>query len=190
MSILRAQLFISLDGVVEAPERWHFPYLDERMTDSVEKHFLDADALLLGRTTFDIFAASWANRPRETELARRINSIQKIVVTSHGDLPVWENSTTLASGVADGVARVKAEARAPIVIAGSVSLVRSLLALRLLDELQLMIHPIVLGSGERLFLEGTEQIPLALASAETYPTGVVDARYVPLHEAPSPLLKE
>ncbi len=182
MSILRAQLFISLDGVVGAPEQWHFPYLDDAMTDAVDEHYRDSEALLLGRITYDIFASSWPKRSPDAELARRINSMPKLVATSRADLGGWGNSSALAGKLADAVGRAKAEARGPIITAGSVRLVRELLRLGLVDDLQLMIHPIVLGRGDQLFPDGTERMPLRLAASETFPSGVLNAHYLPIHD--------
>ena len=172
-----AQLFVSLDGVAESPERWHFPYLDEAMKESVERHLLRAELLLLGGATYDIFAASWPNRPRDTVLSPRINSLQKVVVTSRSQQLTWENSTTVSGDLRAAASRFANAG--PVAIVGSIRLVRALLALGLIDSLHLMIHPIVLGSGRRLFGSSPDRIPMDLVRMEELPTGVIDARYAP-----------
>jgi dihydrofolate reductase len=170
-----AQLFVSLDGVAESPEDWHFPYLDEAMLESVELHLQKADVLLLGGATYDIFAASWPNRPRNTELSQRINAMPKVVVTSRLEELTWENSTTLSGELRAGVSQLAD--KSPVAIVGSIRLVRALLDLGLVETLQLMIHPIVLGSGRRLFGSSPDRIPMTLIQVDELSTGVIDARY-------------
>lgn len=172
-----AQLFVALDGVTESPERWDFPYLDQAMKQSVEHHLLNAELLLLGGATYDTFAANWPNRPRDTTLSERIYSMPKVVVTSRSEELMWENSTTLSGELRAGVLRLADTG--PVAIEGSIRLVRALLTLGLIDTLQLMIHPIVLGSGRRLFGSHPDRIAMDLIRIETFPTGVIAARYTP-----------
>jgi dihydrofolate reductase len=176
---ITAQLFVSLDGVAESPERWHFPYLDEAMMKSVEHHLLSAETLLLGGATYDVFAASWPNRPRDTALSERINTMPKAVVTSRPQQLTWEKSTAISGDLPPAVEQLADSG--PVAIVGSIRVVRTLLALGLVDTLQLMIHPIVVGSGRQLFEPGPDRIAMDLIRAEQLPTGVIDARYAPFH---------
>ncbi len=178
MGTVTAQIFASLDGVVESPERWHFPYLDDDMLASVEQHLLAADILLLGGATYDTFATSWPNQPRNTALSERINSMPKVVATSRSETLGWENSTILGGPLADKVPQLT-ETYKTVAVVGSIRLVRSLLDSHLLDELHIMIHPIVLNTGVRLFESGSGRMPLTLVAAETFSTGVINTRYHP-----------
>lgn len=174
---ITAQLFVSLDGVAEPPEHWHFPYLDEAMMESVEHHLLNAEVLLLGGATYEVSAASWPNRPRDTALSERINTMSKAVITSRPQQLTWENSTAFSGDVAASVQQLADTG--PVAIVGSIRLVRALLTLGLVDILQLMIHPIVLGSGRRLCESGPDRIPMDLVGLEKLPSGVIDAHYAP-----------
>lgn len=179
MGAVTAQLFVSLDGVAQSPERWHFPYVDDAMLRSVEQHLIRAEVLLLGAATYDIFAATWPNRSRDTVMSERINSMPKAVVTSRTKSLEWENSTILERELSTAIPRLAKKASRDIAVVGSISLVRSLLLLGLVDRLQLFIHPVVLGSGRRLFDEETEQTQLKLVSADVFNSGVIDALYAP-----------
>jgi dihydrofolate reductase len=161
--------FISLDGVVEDPGGaegykhggWRFKFNDPaEMQYKVEETFAH-DAMLLGRVTYEGFAAAWPGRTDEAGFADRFNSMKKYVVSSTLTDPEWTNS----------------EVRGDIIVHGSVRLVQSLLALGLVDELRLMMFPVVLGSGKRLFAEADEPITLRLASAQPTGSGSVILTY-------------
>ncbi|GAA1414828.1 dihydrofolate reductase family protein [Catellatospora coxensis] len=169
-----AGLFVSLDGVVEAPETWHFPYFDDAMGAAVGKLMEDSDVMLLGRTTYDGFAEYWPKS--EDEFAAVMNGRRKVVVSSTLQDPTWENTTVVRD--LDELRALKAEPGKDLGITGSVVLVRSLLRAGLLDELHLLVHPIVVGHGQRLFDDG-ETIPLTLVSSETFKTGVLNLVYAP-----------
>jgi dihydrofolate reductase len=173
-----AGLFISLDGVVEAPETWHFPYFNEEMGKVIEGQLAASDTMLLGRNTYQQFASFWPQQGSEVELADHMNSVPKLVVSSTLDKVEW-NNTTLVPG-ATAVEDLNARKRQPgrnISVVGSPTLVRTLLRDGVLDELDLLVHPIVVGSGKRLFPDGSEQQGLALVSSETFKTGVVHLVY-------------
>lgn len=172
-----AGLFMSLDGVVEAPEKWHFPYLNEEMGAAVGSMHAEADTLLMGRVTYETFAAAW---PRRTgELADALNNIRKLVVSATLDKADWHNSTLIDGDVIAAVTQLKEQPGKNINLSGSISLTRALLETGLIDELRLLVHPIVLGTGQRLFPEGMRQVPLTLARSATFSTGVVDMTYQP-----------
>ena len=182
MRKITAGMFVALDGVVEAPEQWHFPYFDEEMGAAVGAQLGTADTLLLGRVTYDGFAGAWPDREAQgapdAEFAATLGDARKIVV-SRRDLDfTWRNSESLRGDLIDAVGALKAEPGGDIAMSGSVSIVRQLLAARLLDELHLLVHPVVVGRGERLFAEG-QSIPLNLLSATTFTTGVVHLVYGP-----------
>ncbi|WP_018351750.1 dihydrofolate reductase family protein [Longispora albida] len=169
-----AGLFISLDGVVEAPETWHFPYMSEEMNAAIGTMTAAADTLLLGRVTYEGFAAVW---PHQTgEMADQFNSIRKLVASTTLDKAEWQNSAVIEGDFLEAMRELKGQPGGNINLSGSLSLTRTLLAAGLLDELRLLVHPIVLGSGERLFAEGT-RVPLALTRSAALPNGVLDLSY-------------
>ena len=178
-----AGLFISLDGVVEAPETWHFPYFDDAMGEIVGAQAAEADAILLGRVTYQEFAAFWPNQPAGDPFAAGMNASKKYVASTTLQEAEWQNSEVLRGDLADAVQAIKALPGRDIQIIGSPTLVRSLLRQGLLDELRLLVHPIVVGAGKRLFTDEAERIPLQLTSTRTLPTGVLSLTYVP---APAP----
>ena len=175
--------FLSLDGVMESPDKWHFPYFNEEMAQAIGEGFAAADAMLMGRVNYEEWAAFWPGQdPEENPMAGQMNAMQKYVVSTTLEEPLgWQNSTLISENVADEVAKLKQGEGGDIVISGSGGLVRSLLHLGLLDELKLMVHPIVVGSGKRLFEEGEEQTRLELVDSKTFETGVVYLTYRPAH---------
>lgn len=177
MKKITAGLFISLDGVTEAPDEWHFPYFDDEMGEAVGAQFNAADTLLLGRVTYDSFAGAWPDREadggEDAEFAKLIGDTRKVVVSNQDLTFDWRNTEQLQGDLVEAVTALKnGQGDGDIAMSGSVSVVRQLLAAGLLDELHLLVHPIVVGAGERLFAEG-EPLPLKLLSSNTFETGVV-----------------
>jgi dihydrofolate reductase len=177
--------FISLDGVVEDPGGaegyrhggWTFKFNGpEGMKYKVEETFAH-DAMLLGRVTYEGFAAAWPGRTDDAGFADRFNSMKKYVVSSTLTDPDWTNSEVLGPDLKAEIERIKAEPGQDIIVHGSVRLVQSLLALGLVDELRLMTFPVVLGSGKRLFADSDEPIALRLASAQPVDNGTVILTY-------------
>ena len=173
--------FLSLDGVMESPDKWHFPYFNEEMGQAIEEGFAAADAMLMGRVNYEEWSAYWPGQdPEENPMAAQMNSMQKYVVSTTLEGPLgWQNSTLIRGDVAEEIANLKRGEGGDIVISGSGALVRSLLRLGLLDELKLMVHPIVVGGGKRLFEEGKEQTKLELVDSKTFSTGVLYLTYRP-----------
>jgi dihydrofolate reductase len=173
--------FVSLDGVMEAPDKWHFPYWSDEMGQEIEAAMGQADAMLMGRVNYEEWAAFWPGQdPEENPMAARMNAIQKYVVSTTLQEPLgWQNSTLISENVADELAKLKQGEGGDIVISGSGALVRSLLRHGLLDELKLMIHPILVGSGKRLFEEGEQLTKLELVDSKTFSTGVLYLTYRP-----------
>ena len=183
MRKIMAGLFISLDGVVEAPETWHFPYFNDEMGEIVGAQMGAAGTMLLGRRTYDEFAAYWPSA-EDGDFAARMNGTPKLVVSTTLDEATWQNSTIVRS--LDDLARIKAGEGGDLGITGSPTLVRSLIAAGLLDELRLLVHPFVVGSGKRLF-EGDDlsHVPLHLAGSQVLSTGVLSLVYTPDHNPPT-----
>jgi dihydrofolate reductase len=183
MRKLTADLFISLDGVVEAPDQWHFPYFNDEMGAAVSATLGEADTLLLGRKTYDSFAEAWPDREKADDegasFAKSLGDARKIVVTSQDLEFTWRNSERLEGDLVETVTALKNEPGGNIAMSGSVSVVRQLLAAGLVDELHLLVHPIAVRTGMRLFDEGDSSIPLTLISSATFETGVMNLVYGP-----------
>jgi len=187
MRKITAGMFIALDGVVEAPDQWHFPYFNDEMGAAVGGQLGAADTILLGRQTYDSFAGAWPDRGadggEDADFAKKLGDTRKIVVSRQELEFTWRNSELRRGDLVAAVTALKSEPGGDIGMSGSVSVVRQLLAAGLLDELHLLVHPIVVGKGMRLFDDG-EQIPLKLLSSQTFETGVLYLVYGPA-EAPA-----
>jgi dihydrofolate reductase len=170
-----ADLFVSLDGVVESPEQWTGPYFTEDIGQAIGSEMAQADAMLLGRVTYQVFAASFADQAGG--MADQMNNIPKIVVSTTLEAADWQNSTVV-SGLAELTAHKEKPGR-NIAISGSAGLVRSLLREGLLDELHLLLFPVVVGSGKRLFHGIGGQLTLSLLDSRTFAGGVVQLSYQP-----------
>jgi dihydrofolate reductase len=180
MRKLVAAFFISLDGVVESPDKWHFPYFNDEMGEAIGAAMVEADAMLMGRVNYEQWAAYWPNHSGDDQqFADYINNVPKFVVSTTLEKAEWNNSTLINRDVADEIAKLKQQPGKNISMSGSGTLVQWLLANDLLDELRLMVHPIVVGSGKRLFKDGSDQKPLKLVDSKTFSTGVVDLTYQP-----------
>jgi dihydrofolate reductase len=183
MRKITADLFISLDGVVEAPDQWHFPYFNEEMGAAVEATLGVADTVIFGRKTYDSFAGAWPEREaaggEDAPFAKALGDARKIVVSNQKLEFAWRNSEQLEGDLVETVTALKNEPGGNIALSGSVSVVRQLLAAALLDELHLLVHPIAVRKGMRLFDEGETPIPLRLISTEAFKTGVLNLVYAP-----------
>jgi dihydrofolate reductase len=172
--------FVSLDGVMEAPDQWHFPYFNDEMGEIVGSQMQDADTMLVGRVTYEEFASYWPGKTEEdTEGAGFMNGVPKLVVsTTLDDVSAWENSTLIdKSDILGELGRIKEQPGKDISIVGSAKLVQSLLEAGLLDELRLLVHPIVVGHGKRIFGESANTIGLKLVDSRTLSTGVLYLTY-------------
>jgi len=178
--------FVSLDGVMEAPgggeqfehAGWSFEISrgDEGDAFKLDEAFA-SQALLLGRVTYEGFAAAWPSR--DGEFADKFNSMPKYVVSSTLENPEWSNSTVLTGDVAEEVARLRREVDGDIVVHGSARLVQTLVDNDLVDELRLMVYPVVLGVGKRLFGETGNKKPLRLVESKVVGDGVAILIYQP-----------
>ncbi len=180
MRKLIAGLFISLDGVVEAPDNWQLPYLNDEFQEIIGAGLAQSDAILLGTRTYLESAALWPTQSSEVPMADFMNNTRKYIVSSTLNTLEWANSTLLTGDLVEVVAKLKQQPGKNILIPGSPRLVRSLLCDGLLDELHLMILPIVITSGLRLFDEMSERVRLKLVESKTLSTGVLSAKYQPV----------
>ena len=173
-----AGLFISLDGVYEAPDKWHFPYFNEEMGAAVDAQLGAVDTILLGRETYDSFAGAWPEREtaggEDAPFAKKLGDARKIVVSNQKLEFTWRNSEQLEGDLVEGVTALKKEPGGNIAMSGSISVVRQLLDAGLLDELHLLVHPIAVREGTRLFDEGEPPIPFKVISSQTFETGVLN----------------
>jgi dihydrofolate reductase len=177
MRKLKAWQYVTLDGVVEAPENWVMA--DERMFEEQTAEYEASDALLLGRRTYEIFAASWPQRGSDVPNADWMNNTQKYVASNTLGEPDWQHTTVLGGDPRDAVAQLKQEDGETITLNGSATLLRSLLGAGLVDELRLFLHPLALGTGKQLFENGGDRTALELADCHTYANGVVSLSYAP-----------
>jgi len=178
---IAAGLFISLDGVIEAPHEWHFPYFNDEMGETVGAQMEVADSMLLGRVTYQEFASFWPDKTEdEVEIADYMNGTPKYVVSTTLDsVDEWQNSTLVKGDFVEEITKLKQQDGGNFGVTGSATLVRSLLKHGLLDELHLLVHPIVVGHGKQLFPDGTAQAPLKLLSSKTFDNGVLSLVYGP-----------
>ena len=172
--------FISLDGVIEDP-RWTFDYpWDPKMGEAIGALTQRSKAILLGRTTYEMFAPAWSTRTVEDDPgAPFFNESPKYVVSGTLERADWNNSTVLGPYDADAIRTLKNSVDGDVYISGSGMLVRGLLADGLVDELHLFVFPVALGAGDKLFVDDGATTKLALAGSEAYDSGVVHLDYRP-----------
>jgi len=170
--------FVTLDGVTEAPEKWSFPFGNDEIAKFKQDELFASDALLLGRVTYQVFAAAWPSRTDEQGFADIMNGLPKYVVSTTLDKVEWNNSTLIKGNVADEVAKLKQQPGQSILIYGSGTLVHALMQHDLLDEHRLLVYPVVLGGGKRLFKDESSAT-LKLVESTAFGSGVVLLRYQP-----------
>jgi dihydrofolate reductase len=175
MGSIKSGLFISLDGVIEAPDTWHFDYFNDEMGAAVGA-LMNNDGMLLGRKTYEGFAEYWPSADPDDPFTAQMNGAQKYVVSNTLTEATWENSTIVNGDVKAELAKLKQDK--DLGTTGSAVLVSWLLEQGLLDELHLLVHPVVVGKGQKLFTEGAK-VPLKLLSSTTFTTGVVHLVYGP-----------
>jgi dihydrofolate reductase len=197
MSKLVVNANLTLDGVMQAPSDhdedrrggfehggWAPPYFDQVMADVAAEGIAKGGALLFGRRTYEQFASFWSTQPDDNPFAAVLNERQKYVASRTLEEPLsWKNSTLLEGDAMDAVARLKEQPGGDLVVLGSGELVQSLMSRNLVDEYVLLIHPLVLGSGRRLFTDGGSPGSLRLVETKATTTGVVIATYQPAEPA-------
>ena len=185
--------FLTLDGVMQAPggedeDRsggfeyggWQGPYFDDVGGKAVTEMMARTDGLLLGRKTYEIFAGYWPTATEVGDIADRMNTLPKYVVSTTLDEPLaWQNSTLIKDDVPNRLAKLKEQPGGDLLVFGSGGLAQTLMEHDLIDEYRLMIHPIVLGSGKRLFRDGNPKAGLRLVDSFVSSTGTFIATYVP-----------
>lgn len=177
MRTLFVGLFVSLDGVAEAPNTFVPPYFDEAVGAEVDAGLQRTDTVLLGRVLYEQWSAYWPSKTAEDDgYADFINPVRKVVVSTTLESVGWQNATLVRHDVEAAIARLKAEDGGDIAVNGSITLARSLLRAGLVDELRLLVFPIVVGSGRRL-LDDLAHIPLRLLAAKPLPSGVLSLTY-------------
>ena len=175
--------FVSADGVMEAPDTWQFPFQSEEMGAITERQTRDTDAFLLGRVTYEVFAGFWPTMTNnEFGVADKWNSAPKYVVSRTLQKADWHNSTLIKSNVIEEIRKLKQQPGGRIGIIGSGILVHSLLDAGLIDAIEVLVHPIVLGKGGRLFADGYHS-PMKLADSKILSNGVVYLSYQIEHQA-------
>ena len=178
--------FVTLDGVMEAPggepgyphSGWVLEFMSPEQLQYKLDEVLEAESLLIGRVTYESFAAAWPKR--SGEFADKMNAMPKHVVSSTLRDPEWHNSEVLKGDVPQGVARLKEKEGGPILVVGSRTLVHTLMEHHLVDEYRIMIFPVVLGAGRRLFSETRDKTVLRLADTRAFSSGVVVHTYDPV----------
>ena len=179
MGKIVSNFFISLDGVVESPDQWHFPYFNDEMGQIIGSGMATTGAFLMGRKLYDEWSEYWPPNNGDQEFGSFINSIPKYVVWNSLTEPTWNNTTVLPGDhAAERLRRLKDETDGDITMSGSATTVRWLLAEGLLDELRLLVHPIAVGHGQRLF-DDTPTQPLRLVDSGTLSSGVLNLTYAP-----------
>lgn len=178
MGQIAAALFTTLDGSAEQPGEWHFPYFDEAMGRAVDAHTNRCSAYLMGRGLYEQWSTYWPTNETD-DFKDFINPIQKYVLSTTLDAAAWENTQILRS--LDEVRDLKESTDGWIGMSGSLTTVRSLLGAGLLDELDLLVDPVVV-QGERRWTDGLGRTPLELVSSEALPTGVLHLVYRPVRE--------
>ena len=172
-----AGLHISLDGIVEAPEKWTRPYFNQEMLDTMHEGVKQADAVLLGRRTYEMFSRYWPGKGDAVPMAAFLNHTPKYVVSSTLDKLDWANSRRIAGDLGRELMNLKCQPGKNIQIPGSPSLVRSLLCGGLLDELALFVFPILVGGGQGLFDKMNLGARLKLVDSRTFSTGAQALTY-------------
>jgi dihydrofolate reductase len=174
-----AGLVMSLDGVVESPDEWGFQYFTDEMYEVIGAGVAQADAVLLGRRTYQGFAELWPSQGSDVPMADFLNTAPKYAVSATLDTLAWQPATLVTGDLAEELTKLKRRPGKNILVPGSPTLVRSLLRQGLLDELDLNICPIVVGAGMRLFDETIDHVGLNVLESRTYSTGVLGVGYRP-----------
>lgn len=170
--------YVSLDGVVDEPGQWSIPYFSDDLAEYKSDELLASDALLLGRITYEGFAAAWPTMEEvEGDFAVRMNTLPKYVASTTLESADWNNSTIIRENVPDEVAKLKRQSGKDILIEGSGALALTLIAHDLIDEVRMLVHPIAVGTGKRLFEGANHSVALTLVATQSFDSGVVALIY-------------
>jgi dihydrofolate reductase len=176
-----ASEYVTLDGVMDEPGLWSGPFWSDEASNFKHNELFASDALLLGRVTYEGFAKAWPTMEGTGDYGERMNSLPKYVVSTTLDKAEW-NATLIKGSVAETVAALKQQPGQDILVFGSGQLLHTLIQHDLVDEYRLMVHPIIVGSGKRLFPEGAAQTVLQLVETKPFSSGVVVLTYQPVEK--------
>ena len=176
---LVATEYLSLDGVFEEPGKWSGPFFNDEAGQFKFKELRESDALLLGRNTYEGFAAAWPTMPGTGEFGEKMNSMPKYVVSSTLGKVEWSGSKLITGNVFDKIRKLKKEPGQDLLLSGSAQLFNALAQENLIDLYRFMLHPIILGQGKRLFADGLDRRVLALSETKAFKAGIVILEYVP-----------
>jgi dihydrofolate reductase len=176
---LVATEYLSLDGVFEEPGRWSGPFFNEEAGQFKWAELQASDALLLGRKTYEGFAAAWPTMKGTGEFGEKMNTMPKYIVSSTVDKLEWPGSRLVKGDVVAEVRKLKQEPGHDLLLSGSAQLFNALMRENLIDLYRFMVHPVVLGKGKRLFAEGNDKRVLHLAETKRFSAGIVIAEYRP-----------
>ncbi|GAB3832119.1 dihydrofolate reductase family protein [Dactylosporangium cerinum] len=179
MGKLVVSMFTTLDGVIERPDRWAFQFVSADSMMGSLRQLRAAEALLLGRVTYEGFAESWPNMTDEAGYVDKVNAMPKYVVSTTLDQAMWNNTTVIDDDVVTRIAKLKAELAGDLLVFGSNELVRRLLPHDVIDEVRLVTYPVVIGDGTRLFAGGDGMASFRLLGTTAFKSGVVVLTYAP-----------
>jgi len=171
--------YMSLDGVMEEPGHWSFQFWSEEAAQFKYNELFASDGLLLGRVTYQGFAAAWPTMPDTGEYGERMNGFPKFVVSTTLEKVEWNNSTLIKGNIAEEVSKLKQQPGQDILVFGSGELVQTLMQHDLIDEYRFMVYPVMLGSGRRLFGDEIGKKVLKLIETKTFSSGIVVLSYQP-----------
>lgn len=171
--------YVTLDGVMDEPGKWSGPFFGDEAIKFKYDELFASDALLLGRVTYDGFASAWPTMEGTGDFGERMNGMPKYVVSTTLQNPSWNNSHVISANVVEEIAKLKEEPGQDLLLAGSGKLLHTLMEHDLVDEYRLMLHPIVLGSGKRLFENENQAKTLKLVETKPFATGIVILTYHP-----------
>jgi len=170
--------FLTLDGVMEASETWQPAYVSDDVAEAITSHIQGADGSLYGRVTYEMFVRYWPlQKNNEFGIADKLNSEPKYVVSTTLQKADWNNTTLIKGDALEAIRKLKQQPGGYLRLVGSATLAQSLMQAGLIDEYWLLVHPLVRGSGKRLFYEGMEKAALKLVEAKPFSSGVVLLRY-------------
>src|SRR2546428_2722922 len=171
--------YLSLDGVFEEPGEWSGPFFNDEAAQFKLSELQASDALLLGRNTYEGFAAAWPSMTDEAGFSDKMNTMPKYVVSSTLDKLEWPGSRLVNGDLAEEIRKLKQEPGQDLLLSGSAQLFNALMQENLIDLYRFMLHPIVLGKGKRLFADGGVERPLTLSECKTFKSGIVILEYEP-----------
>lgn len=174
--------YVTLDGVMEEPGHWSFQFWSEEAAKYKFDELFASDALLLGRVTYEGFAKAWPSMKDEQGFADRMNSMPKYVVSTTLSEGTWNNTQVIKENIVEEISRLKQQPGMDILVAGSAALLQTLMQHNLVDEYKLMVHPIVLGSGKRLFKDRADKLVLQLVDTKVFSSGIVILTYRPVQQ--------